>query len=154
LVCGMPGSGYVGKLAVDHLVESFKGKKFMEGYSDEFPPQGSVGPDGIIRPIKGEFYVCETGQDQDLLVFTADAQPATTRGEYELAEWALRLARRYNTRTVFSLAAYITGAFTTDRRVFGASTSDVLNARMRDQGVTIMKEGGISGMNGIIAGMV
>jgi uncharacterized protein len=153
LVCGMPGSGYVGKLAVDHLVEAFKGKKFVEAYSNSFPPQGAVGDDGVIREVRGEFYVCDTGQDQDLLIFTADAQPATTGGEYELSEWVLRLAKRYGAKLVFSLAAYITGSFTVERRVFGTATSPELTERMRGEGVTIMKEGAISGMNGIITGM-
>jgi uncharacterized protein len=153
LVCGMPGSGYVGKLAVDHLVESFKGRKFIEAYSGEFPPQGNVGEGGVVRPIMGEFYVCETGQERDLLVFTADAQPATTIGEYELSDWALRLARKQGAKLVFSLAAYITGAFTEEQRVFGAATSAELTSRMSEEGVKIMKEGAISGMNGIITGM-
>jgi len=153
LVCGMPGSGYVGKLAVDHLVESFKGKKFTEAWSSEFPPQGNVGEDGVVNAISGEFYMCETGQERDLLVFTADAQPATTNGEYELSEWVLELAKRHGAKLVFSLAAYITGAFTVEQRVFGAATSPELTSRMSEEGVKIMKEGAISGMNGIIIGM-
>ena len=123
LVCGMPGSGFVGKLAVDHLVESFKGKKFIEAYSGEFPPQGNVGEDGVVRPVSGEFYVCETGQARDLLVFTADAQPGTTKGEYELSEWVLQQAGKHGAKLVFSLAAYITGSFTAEQRVFGAATT-------------------------------
>lgn len=153
LVCGLPGSGYVGKLAVDHLVESFKGKKFAEAYSTEFPPQGNVGDDGVVSPVRGEFYLCETGQARDLLVFTADAQPATANGEYELSEWVLKYAKKYGVKLVFSLAAYITGSFTADQKVFGAATSPELAARMSAEGVKIMKEGAISGMNGVIAGM-
>jgi hypothetical protein len=153
LVCGMPGSGYVGKLAVDHLIESFKGKKFTEAYSNDFPPQGNVRENGVVSPIAGEFYMCETGQKRDLLVFTADAQPATTIGEYELSEWVLQLAKKHGAKLVFSLAAYITGAFTAEQRVFGAATSLELTSKMSEQGVRLMKEGAISGMNGIITGM-
>lgn len=153
LVCGMPGSGYVGKLAVDHLIESFKGRKFVEAYSTEFPPHGNVNEDGVVRGIAGEFYVCETGQESDLLVFTADAQPATTNGEYELSEWVLKQAKMHGVKLVFSLAAYITGAFTVEQRVFGAATSPELTKKMSDQGVKIMREGAISGMNGIVTGM-
>lgn len=153
LVCGMPGSGYVGKLAVDHLVESFKGKKFAEAYSTEFPPHGNVGDDGVVSPVKGEFYLCETGQTQDLIVFTADAQPATANGEYELSEWVLESAKKYGVKLVFSLAAYITGSFTAEQRVFGAATSPGLATRMSGEGIRMMKEGAISGMNGVVVGM-
>jgi uncharacterized protein len=153
LVCGMPGSGYVGKLAVDHLVEAFKGRKFAEAYSAEFPPHGNVNDDGVVSPVRGEFFLCETGQPRDLLVFTADAQPATSNGEYELSEWVLQAAKKYGVKEVFSLAAYITGSFTAEQRVFGAATSPELASRMGEQGVRIMKEGAISGMNGIVTGM-
>jgi hypothetical protein len=153
LVCGMPGSGYVGKLAADYLVEAFKGRKVAEAYSSDFPPQGIVGDDGVVKPVKAELYLCETGQKRDLLVFTADAQPTTANGEYELSEWVLKQAEAHGTKLVFSLAAYITGAFTVERRVFGAATSAELTSLMSGHGIKIMKEGAISGMNGIITGM-
>jgi len=153
LICGMPGSGYVGKLAVDHLVESFKGRKFAEAYSAEFPPHGNVDDGGVVRPIAGEYYLCETGQKHDLLIFTADAQPATTNGEYEMSEWVLERARMHGVKQVFSLAAFITGSFSADQRVFGAATSLELTRRMKEHGVKVMKEGAISGMNGIVTGM-
>jgi uncharacterized protein (TIGR00162 family) len=153
LVCGMPGSGYVGKLAVDHLIEAFKGRKFAEAYSTDFPPNANVDEDGVVEQIRGEFFFCETGQRQDLLIFTADAQPSTTEAEYELSRWVLERAKKHGVKLVFSLAAYITGAFTAQQRVFGAATSAELTKEMREQGVKVMKEGAISGMNGIVTGM-
>ncbi|MDA4135334.1 MAG: PAC2 family protein [Thaumarchaeota archaeon] len=152
LVCGLPGSGYVGKLAVDHLVASFKGKLFEEFYSGSFPPHANVDGEGVGRPIRGELYHCETGQRNDLLVFTADAQPTTSVGEYQLSEMVLRAAMKRGATTVFSLAAYITGGFSAERRVFGAATSQELLSELTENGVKAMKEGGISGMNGIIIG--
>lgn len=153
LVCGVPGSGFVGKLAVDHLIESFKAKKFMEGYSGEFPPQGNVREDGVVRPVTAELYECRTGQRNDLLLFTADAQPSTSRGEYELCEWVLGEAERRGVKEVVSLAAYITGTFTGEQRVFGAATNEETLKNLRKCGVRVMKEGGISGVNGIITAM-
>jgi uncharacterized protein (TIGR00162 family) len=153
LVCGLPGSGYVGKLAVDYLVESFEGKLFEEFYSPSFPPHGNVNGDGIVRAIRGELYHCETGQRNDLFVFTADAQPTTSKGEYELCEMVLQEAKRRGATIVFTLAAYITGGFEADQRVFGAATSQELLSELTENGISAMKEGGISGMNGVIVGM-
>jgi hypothetical protein len=153
LVCGLPGSGYVGKLAADHLVESFGGRLFQEFYSGTFPPHANVGDGGVARAIRGELYFCETGQRNDLLVFTADAQPTTAKGEYELTEAVLQAAKKWGTTVVFSLAAYITGTFSAEQRVFGAAVSKELLSELTDSGITAMKEGGISGMNGIIVGM-
>jgi uncharacterized protein len=153
LVCGLPGSGYVGKLAADYLVTVFKAKKVAEFYSASFPPHVNINEDGLGLRLKGELYHAETGQENDLLIFTADAQPSTSDGEYELTEAVLKEAKKLDTKLVFSLAAYITGSFVKERRVFGTATSPEILPRLSQNGVQIMKEGGISGMNGVIVGM-
>jgi uncharacterized protein (TIGR00162 family) len=153
LVCGLPGSGYVGKLAADYLVTVFKAKKVAEFYAASFPPHVNVNEDGIALRLKGELFHAETGQGNDLLVFTADAQPASSEGEYELAEAVLTESKKLRAGLVFSLAAYVTGTFVKERRVFGTATSADVLPRLTKNGVQIMKEGGISGMNGVIIGM-
>src|SRR6202042_2779883 len=90
LVCGLPGSGYVGKLAADYLVTVFKAKKVAEFYASSFPPHVNINEDGLGLRLKGELYHAETGQENDLLIFTADAQPSTSDGEYELTEAVLK----------------------------------------------------------------
>jgi len=153
LVCGLPGSGYVGKLAADYLVTVFKAKKVAEFYSTSFPPHVNINEEGVAVKLKGELHHAQTGQENDLLVFTADAQPATSDGEYELADAVLKEAKKMHANLVFSLAAYVTGSFVKQRRVFGTATSSELLPRLSRNGVQIMKEGGISGMNGVIVGM-
>ncbi len=153
LVCGLPGSGYVGKLGVDHLISIFKAKRMVEYQCDSFPPQVNVKEDGRVEPLKAEVYYAETGQTNDLLVFTADAQPTTSEGEYELSDIVVKLAKSYGVSTVFTLAAYITGAFSKMPRVFGAATSLGLLESLTKNGVLLMKEGGITGMNGLMVGM-
>jgi uncharacterized protein (TIGR00162 family) len=153
LVCGLPGSGYVGKLAADYLVTVFKAKKVAEFYAASFPPHVNVNEDGVALRLKGELFHAETGQGNDLLVFTADAQPASSAGEYDLAEAVLKECKKLRAELVFSLAAYVTGTFVKERRVFGTATSAEVLPRLTKNGVQIMKEGGISGMNGVIIGM-
>ncbi len=153
LVCGLPGSGYVGKLAADYLVTVFKASKVAEFYAASFPPHVNINDEGVALRLKGELFHAETGQGSDLLIFTADAQPATSDGEYMLAEAVLNEAKRLHAGTVFSLAAYITGGFVKERRVFGTATSLDVLPRLSQNGVQIMKEGGISGMNGVMVGM-
>ncbi len=153
LVCGLPGSGYVGKLAADYLVTVFKATKVAEFHATSFPPHVNINEDGLALRLKGELYHAVTGQANDLLVFTADAQPGTSAGEYELAEAVLKEVKKLRTRLVFSLAAYVTGGFVKERRVFGTATSSKVLPRLSKNGVHIMREGGISGMNGVIVGM-
>ena len=153
LVCGFPGSGYVGKLAADYLVAAFKAKKVAEFYSTSFPPHVNISDEGLATKLRGELHHAQTGQDNDLLIFTADAQPATSEGEYQLADAVLVEAKRLQANLVFSLAAYVTGSFVKERRVFGTATSSDVLPRLSKNGVEIMREGEISGMNGVIVGM-
>jgi uncharacterized protein (TIGR00162 family) len=153
LVCGLPGSGYVGKLAADYLVTVFKAKKVAEFYSDTLPPHININDEGLAVRLKGVLYHAQTGQESDLLVFTADAQPGTSDGEYEMADAVLREAKKLDAKLVFSLAAYVTGTFVKERRVFGTATSAEVLPRLSRNGVQMMKEGEISGMNGLIVGM-
>jgi len=153
LVCGLPGSGYVGKLAADHLVSLFKLKKVAEYSSPTFPPQVSVKEDGTVDPPKGELYYASSKKGKGLLVFTADTQPTTSEGEYELSDAVVKFAKRCGVKRVYTLAAYITGSFSKSPRVYGTATSREMVDLLADNGVTLMKDGGISGMNGLLIGM-
>jgi uncharacterized protein (TIGR00162 family) len=153
LVCGLPGSGYVGKLAADHLVSSFRLKKVAEYTSSSFPPQVSVKEDGTVDPPKGEMYFAPIRGGRSLLVFTADAQPTTAEGEYELSDAVVKFAKKCGAKRVYTLAAYITGSFSNSPKVYGAATSKGMIESLSEKGVTMMKDGGISGMNGLLIGV-
>jgi uncharacterized protein len=153
LVCGLPGSGYVGKLAADHLVTAFKLKKVAEYSSPTFPPQVSVKEDGTVDPPRAELYHARTKGGKSLLVFTADAQPSTSEGEYELSDAVIKFAKKCGVKKVFTLAAYITGSFSKSPKVYGASTSRAMAESLKAKGVTLMKDGGVSGMNGLLIGV-
>jgi uncharacterized protein (TIGR00162 family) len=153
LVCGLPGSGFVGKLAADYLVTVFKAKKVADFYATSFPPHVNIDEDGLAMRLRGELFHAETGQENDILVFTADAQRTTSAGEYELAEAVLTEAKKLRAKLVFSLGAYVTGSFVKERRVHGTSTSPEVIPRLSKNGVEIMRDGGITGMNGVMVGM-
>lgn len=152
LVCGLPGSGYVGKLAADHLVSTFKAKKVAEYASDSFPPQVNVKEDGTVEPLRAEMFFTTVGK-RGLFVFTADAQPTTSEGEYELADAVIGYAKKRGVKTIYTLAAYITGSFSAEPKVYGAATSRGLLDTLSGKGTTLMKDGGISGMNGLLIGI-
>jgi len=153
LICGLPGSGYVGKLAADHLVSAFEMKKAVEYTSESFPPVVNVRPDGTAEQMKGELYFGKAEGGLGIMVFTADAQPTTSEGEYELSDAVIELARKCGVKRVFALAAYITGAFSPASKVYGSATSKAMLDSLAADGVTLMKDGGISGMNGLLIGM-
>lgn len=153
LVCGLPGSGYVGKLAADHLVSSFKLKRVAEYSSAAFPPQVSVKEDGTVDPPRGELYFARARKGRNLFVFTAEAQPTTSEAEYELSDLVVRYVKKCGVKRVYTLAAYITGSFSKSPKVYGAGTSPSMLESLTAGGATLMKDGGISGMNGLLIGM-
>ena len=153
LVCGLPGSGYVGKLAADHLVSSFKLKRVAEYSSASFPPQVSVKDDGTVDPPRGELYFASGKRGKSLFVFTAEAQPTTSAGEYELSDAVVEFVKKRGVKKVYTLAAYITGSFSKSPKVYGSGTSASMVDSLKANGVTLMKDGGISGMNGLLIGV-
>lgn len=72
----LPGIGHVGKLAADHIIDELDAVKFAELYSPSFPPQVLVDEDGIIEPIKNEFYYLkDAGEDgRDYIVLVGNTQ--------------------------------------------------------------------------------
>ena len=120
LICGLPGSGYVGKLAVDHLIEDLQGVPFANIYSSSFPPQVLIQPDGTVDLMKITLYCCKSS---DLVLLSGDAQPVNPESEYAMADEITKICEKLGIKTIYTLAAYIAGAISKTRRVYGTNTS-------------------------------
>lgn len=153
LICGFPGSGYVGKLAVDHMIEELHANHLADIYSSSFPPQVMIRTDGTAELMKNTVFWWKGSGPTDLLLLTGDSQPANPDSEYALAEDVLELARQFSTRQVFTLAAYITGVFVDKPRVFGTATDPEMIKLFSSHGVSPMDGGSITGMNGLVIGI-
>ena len=151
LICGLPGSGYVGKLAVDYLIEDLKGVQFANIFSSSFPPQVSVQADGTIDLMKNTLYYCKN-KPNDIILLTGDAQPVTPESEYAMAEEIIGICEKLGVKNIYTLAAYITGAFSKNPKVYGTSTSLQVVKEFPKQGIFAMNGGSITGMNGLMIG--
>lgn len=152
LICGFPGSGYVGKLAIDHLIQELNAQKLVDIYTSAFPPQVMIREDGTIELMKNTIYWW-SNEKTSLLLLTGDSQPATPDAEYALAEEVLNLVKRFDTIEVFTLAAYITGVFSDNPRVFGTATETAVIETFDARNISRMEGGSITGMNGLILGI-
>jgi uncharacterized protein (TIGR00162 family) len=151
LVGGLPGSGYVGKLAADHLIKELGAHLAAEIYSYSFPPQVILKEDGTIELMKNELHFWENpGEGPDLLIMTGNAQAVNPEGQYELAEKILELSKEFGADCVYMMAAYITGRYVDHPKVFGAATTTEGVAELEENNVTIMREGSVVGMNGLL----
>lgn len=152
LICGLPGSGFVGKLAVDHIIEELKAKPFAHIFSSSFPPQVLIQQDGTADLMKNTLYYCKD-KSTDLVLLSGDAQPVSPESEYAMAEEITAICQRLGVRTIYTLAAYITGAFTKGQKVYGTSTSPEIVQGFSKHGIQSLNSGSITGMNGLIIGV-
>lgn len=153
LICGFPGSGFVGKMAVDHLIHELNPNHLADVYSTSFPPQVVIRTDGVADLMKNTIFYSKTTSNNDLLLLTGDSQPADPVSEYLLAEEILDIAAKFDTKKVFTLAAYITGVFVQKPRIFGTATDAGILETFHEQNILTMDAGSITGMNGLIIGI-
>jgi uncharacterized protein (TIGR00162 family) len=152
LICGFPGSGYVGKIAVDHLIQELKAKHLADIYSTSFPPQVLIRTDGTADLMKNSIFYSKDS-NINILLLTGDSQPVNPDSEYVLAEEILDIAAKFNTKHVFTLAAYITGVFVDKPRIFGTATDVDIVKSFYKKNIATMDVGSITGMNGLIIGI-
>ena len=86
LIEALPGIGHVGKLVAEHLIHELQAEKFAELYSPSFPPQVFVDENGIIEPMKNEFYYLKSaGVDQrDYIILVGNTQGLSPEGQYDI----------------------------------------------------------------------
>src|SRR4030042_3292375 len=105
---GLPGIGNVGKVAVEHIIESIKATKFAEPYSKDLPPQVFINTDGTVKLVNNEFYFWKAKKrtQRDLVLLTGDYQALSAGGQYELAETILNVVESLGVRELYTLGGY------------------------------------------------
>ena len=95
LICGFSGSGYAGKLAVDHLIH-LSAKNLVDIYSNTFPAQVLIKEDGTVIPIRNAIFYHEStiSHSLNMMFLTGDLQPSNLDAEYLLAETILGIASK------------------------------------------------------------
>jgi len=156
LVQGLPGLGFVGKLAVTYLIEELKPKRFAELYSTYLMlVDGSTGihinPNGTFFLPKLEFYA-HNRTKPNIILLTGDTQP-NIYGQYEVAEQVLDIAQKFGCERVIAIGGFQTPAEHEHGRVYGVFNPPRLNEELKSLGVNITQSGAITGACGIILGL-
>jgi len=151
LIEGLPGVGYVGKLAAEHLVAELRSKKFAELYSPHFIHHVYIEPSGTTRLARLEFYSAKAGK-RDVVILVGDVQAISPEGHYEVVNKILDVAERLGVRELVTLGGYATGRHVkTKPKVIGVATSPELTDTYRDFGVAVEKGAGpIIGASGLL----
>jgi uncharacterized protein (TIGR00162 family) len=154
LICGLPDSGYVAKIAIDYLLRHLNGKLYADIYTPSLPAQIVIHRDSTAELMKNELYFVKGANGQpDLVVYTGNAQPTSPEGAHALAHRVLDHARELGVRRVFILAAFIRGAPVETPRVFVSGTDADLLRPYDAQGAIAIGEGNITWMHGLLLGV-
>jgi uncharacterized protein (TIGR00162 family) len=158
LIEGLPGIGNVGKLAVEHLIDSIKAKKFAELYCKDFPPQVFINSNGTISLVKNEFYYwkAKSANQRDLVLITGDYQGLSSQGQYELVDNILTILEDLGVKELYTLGGYGLGHDISRPQVLCATTDKDLVPSMKKHGAIFKKNepgGGIVGASGLLLGL-
>jgi uncharacterized protein (TIGR00162 family) len=155
---GLPGVGHVGKLAAQHIVEAGKATLWCTLHSADFPPQVTVGEDGVARLLEVKLWTLPAqGKAAPLVVMTGDAQPQSGPGHWELVESTLDRLAALGCTELYTLGGYGTGARVEKPEVLVAATDKATATRLRKAGHKVSGDespgGGIIGASGLFLGL-
>ena len=153
LIEGLPGMGYVGKLAADHLIEELHAEKLAELYSPHFPHHVVIEANGTLRPLRSEFYLARA-DGNEMTILVGDVQPISPEGHHEMVECVLDLAEQFGVKRIFTLGGYATGRYPKAKpKVIGVGDPKLLE-EIRAHGVMVEEGGGpIIGAAGLLVGL-
>ncbi|MEM2144516.1 MAG: PAC2 family protein [Candidatus Jordarchaeaceae archaeon] len=149
---GMPGIANAGKGALDFIAKQLEAKRIMEIYFSDFPSHVKVNSSGCLYPSKIELlHYREKSLKRDLLLLTADTQPASNIGMNVLSKYLAKILKELGVTMVISLAAKPLTSPKRKPQVFVTATSkELVESFSQLENVNILNEGSVVGMNGII----
>ncbi len=156
LICGFPGSGNVGKIAIDYIIKENSPIHILDIYSSLFPPQIIVNEKGTCELVKNSLFFLDNQSKNDennLILITGDVQPNINNFEYLWTKKIFELLESFNIKKVISLAAYVTGNFVDNPKIYGTCTNIKDLDILKKGEIELVANGFVSGMNGIIIGM-
>jgi proteasome assembly chaperone (PAC2) family protein len=157
LIATWPGMGGVGLLAGTYLVEKLGAERHSEvGPGTYFEAISVNVKDGVLYPPirpKNTFYAWrDPSGRRDLLILIGEAQPS--RCSYEFCEEVLEIAKGLGVTRVITFAAMATPIHpSSDPRVFAVASDKVLLEELNNHAITVLDNGEISGLNGLIIGV-
>ena len=156
LVTAWPGVGNVALIAATYLKDRLKAEELGEIDPSGFFDMGGVFvKDNLVEAPKfpeGKFYYWSRGgAGKDLIIFLAEAQPAS--GSYEYANIVLDVAQKFAVQRVYTLAAALTEYYPDQPRVLGAASSPELLEELKEFEVVLAGDFYIAGLNGLLLGV-
>ena len=157
-IVGLPGIANVGRIAIQTLTNVLDATHVLDFFSNDFPPRVLVRK-GISRVPRSSIHLYRAAPDEphDLVLLTADFQPASGNGVFEYADYVASEFSNLGVKEMYSLAAYeqgyqeYFGSFPSPPRVYvSASSQGLLDRLSQADGMIPTEEGVVVGANGVI----
>ncbi len=172
MLCGWPGIGNIGLLAIDTLKGLLRAKEFAELEPwDFFDPQKVSIEGGLLRYLEfpsNKFYF-QQFKDRDLIFFIGQKQPTEGRTKYaqgqkayDMANLVLDVAEKFGCHRVYTSGAAVTQIHHTFKpRVWVVPNNQKLIKDIKQYRNTILMseiegkgdQGVITGLNGLLLGV-
>ena len=153
MIAGWPGMGNVGLKAVTYMRSAMGAKLFATiDMSDELMPEAIGVKDGLVlRPDLPEtrlFYACDPS-----VIYVESDEQLHGSAALTLMRGLLDLAREHGVRTIYTAAAFaLPVSCAHDPVIYGVANDVLLRDRLGPWGATLLPEGQVSGMNGVLLG--
>ncbi|MHA1917707.1 MAG: PAC2 family protein [Candidatus Ranarchaeia archaeon] len=150
MLIGMPGIAFVGKVAIELIIEQNKSKKILECFPEDLPPRVIINKEGVPSLHKISLHYLKI-KNKEFLIVLGDIQPQSQKGQYEFADWVCQTAKKFDVQLILSCAASITPFFKENPGVHIAGNSfEIVQQFLIYKNVTPFKKGTITGSNGLI----
>jgi hypothetical protein len=165
LICGWPGIGNIGLIAVDTLRGALRAEEFgeIEPWDFFYPKKVSI-RNGLLEGLEfpaNKFYY-ERLEKRDLIFFIGEQQPSEGERLYAMGEKAYRLANlvldvaeRFGSQRVYTSGACVSPIHHTmkPRAVSVVSSENLIEEAKRYQNTILISEMGGRGGEGTITGL-
>jgi proteasome assembly chaperone (PAC2) family protein len=149
MVAAWPGMGYLAKISADYLRRRLRAKPFAEINSYQ---NAIVYKDSLVElpSLRHRFYAATR---EDLIICVGEAQPSIPEEAYRLARRVLEVAKQFNVRRIYTMAAYPRD-YKGEPRVYGVYTDERLRDVLLKQNIQLLEgEGAVNGLNGVLIGV-
>lgn len=154
LIEGLPGLGLVGRIATRYLIKQLKTERFAFLYSPHFPYHVLVNKKGSVRLLRGTFHFWRnSNRENDIMLFTGDAQAQTIEGQYEVSDCILNFAKKYNVKIVVTIGGYRMEVKDKPKVIAAATSSELLNKALQAKAQLSPMGSPIVGTAGLILGL-
>lgn len=154
IVAVWPGMGHVSLSAGYYLMAKLHMELFAEiSAGDLFDVESVEIKDGILQAgqlPRSRFFVWRDPEKKhDLILFIGEAQPPL--GKYRFCQRLIELAKGWGVERVITFASLATDTGLEEQaRVFCTTSSAELLQSLRQQGLVVLEQGQISGLNGVL----